>query len=200
MIYAVIDTNVLVSAALAKDQNKSVPYMIIKEIAKKSFVPLIDNAIVEEYSEVLGRSKFCLQKNVSNEILNTVVANALKVSVPKTGKILPDMDDVIFYDVAFGNKDKGAYLVTGNIKHFPDCDFVVTPRNFLSVVNPVVPSVVNDCQVIYDPTGLLEALRKLNENAHKNGTAGMSEEEIEAEIMLMHKERREQKKVWWMPN
>lgn len=200
MIYAVIDTNVLVSAALAKDQNKSVPYMIIKEIAKKSFVPLIDNAIVEEYSEVLGRSKFGLQKNVSNEILNTVVANALKVSVPKTGKILPDMDDVIFYDVAFGNKDKGAYLVTGNIKHFPDCDFVVTPRNFLSVVNPVVPSVVNDSQVIYDPTGLLGALRKLNENAHKNGTAGMSEEEIEAEIMLMHKERREQKKVWWMPN
>ncbi len=58
-------------------------------------------------------------------------------------------------------------------------------------MNPVVPSVVNDGQVIYDPTGLLEALRKLNENAHKNGTAGMSEEEIEAEIMLMHKERRE---------
>ncbi len=87
MIYAVIDTNVLVSAALAKDQKISVPYMIIKEIAKKSFVPLIDDAIVEEYSEVLGRSKFGLQKNVSNEILNTVVANALKVSVPKTGKI-----------------------------------------------------------------------------------------------------------------
>lgn len=191
MIFAVIDTNVLVSAALARNQKNSVPYLILQEILKKSFVPLVDDSIVGEYNDVLFRKKFDFIHNEAKNVINVVMANALKVSVPKTGKILPDMDDVVFYDVAFGNQDKGAYLVTGNIKHFPDCDFVVTPRNFLSVVNPVVPSVVNDGQVIYDPTGLLEALRKLNENAHKNGTAGMSEEEIEAEIMLMHKERRE---------
>lgn len=191
MIFAVIDTNVLVSAALARNQKNSVPYLILQEILKKSFVPLVDDSIVGEYNDVLFRKKFDFIHNEAKNVINVVMANALKVSVPKMGKILPDMDDVVFYDVAFGNQDKGAYLVTGNIKHFPDCDFVVTPRNFLSVVNPVVPSVVNDGQVIYDPTGLLEALRKLNENAHKNGTAGMSEEEIEAEIMLMHKERRE---------
>lgn len=46
---------------------------------------------------------------------------------------------------------------------------------------------------IEDPTGLLAAFRAANENAHRNGTAGMSEEEIEAEIKLMHEERRKKK-------
>ena len=40
-----------------------------------------------------------------------------------------------------------------------------------------------------DPTGLLAALCKANDNAHKNGTAGMSEEEIEKEIKEMHSKR-----------
>lgn len=43
---------------------------------------------------------------------------------------------------------------------------------------------------IEDPTGLLAAFQVLNANAQKNGTIGMSEEEIEAEIKLMHEERR----------
>ena len=33
-----------------------------------------------------------------------------------------------------------------------------------------------------DNSRLMQALYALNEEAHKNGTAGMSEEEIEAEI------------------
>ena len=44
-----------------------------------------------------------------------------------------------------------------------------------------------------DPTGLLAALCKANDNALKNGTAGMSEEEIEKEIQAMHEERRKKK-------
>ena len=44
-----------------------------------------------------------------------------------------------------------------------------------------------------DPMGLLSSLQALNANAQKNGTAGMSEEEIEAEIKLMHEERRKKK-------
>ena len=190
MFYAVIDTNVLVSAALTKNRDSSVPYMILREIAKKRFVPLIDEAILNEYTDVLNRPRFNFATSVIENILNTMLINSLKVSVSPTGKILPDMDDVIFYDVAFANQDKGAYLVTGNTKHFPDCEFVVTPRTFMNIVNPVIPSVVNEDNAIYDPTGLLAAFQVLNANAQKNGTIGMSEEEIEAEIKLMHEERR----------
>lgn len=58
------------------------------------------------------------------------------------------------------------------------------------MINPTIPLVVNDNGAIYDPTGLLAAFKAANENALRNGTAGMSEEEIEAEIKLMHEERR----------
>lgn len=190
MLYAVIDTNVLVSAALARNQIESVPYLILLEILKKSFIPIVDESIVEEYKEVLFRTKFGFIHKEAENVIEIILKNALKVSIPSTGKILPDMDDVIFYDVAFANQDKGAYIVTGNTKHFPDCEFVVTPRTFLNMINPTIPLVVNDNGAIYDPTGLLAAFKAANENALRNGTAGMSEEEIEAEIKLMHEERR----------
>ena len=40
-----------------------------------------------------------------------------------------------------------------------------------------------------DSSRLMQALYALNEEAHKNGTAGMSEEEIEAEIKAARAER-----------
>jgi len=192
MIYAVIDTNVLVSAALARNQSESVPYLVLREILKKTFVPLVNDSVVDEYKEVLSRQKFGFIQKEAENVIKVILMNALKVSVSPTGKILPDMDDVIFYDIAFANQDKGAYLVTGNTKHFPDCEFAITPRSFLSILNPTIPSIVNDCRAVYDPTGLLATLQAVNETAHRNGTIGMNEEEIEAEITLMHEERRKQ--------
>ena len=41
-----------------------------------------------------------------------------------------------------------------------------------------------------ESSGLMTALRALNEEALKNGTAGMSEEKIEAEIKSARAERR----------
>jgi len=46
---------------------------------------------------------------------------------------------------------------------------------------------------IDDPMGLLSSLHALNANSQKNGTIGMSEEEIEKEINQMHAERRKKK-------
>ena len=46
---------------------------------------------------------------------------------------MPDEDDRIFYEVAL-SKD-AARLVTGNLKHFPKADFVVTPAEFLQVLS-----------------------------------------------------------------
>lgn len=41
------------------------------------------------------------------------------------------MDGVI---VMKKRKDKDAYLVTGNIKHFPQEPFVVTPREMMEII------------------------------------------------------------------
>lgn len=48
----------------------------------------------------------------------------------------PHLKDVVFYEVVMeGRKEyDDAYLVTGNIKHFPIKSFVVTPREMLDIM------------------------------------------------------------------
>ena len=58
MYYAVVDTNILVSAALAKDHLQSVPYAVFQGVSKHLFTPIVDENIVEEYYDVMSRSKF----------------------------------------------------------------------------------------------------------------------------------------------
>ena len=40
--------------------------------------------------------------------------------------------DVVFYEVTLSKED--AYLVTGNIKHFPQKPFVVTPAEMIAII------------------------------------------------------------------
>ena len=45
------------------------------------------------------------------------------------------MKDLPFYEAVLEKQDKDAYLVTGNIKHFPDKAFIVTPNQLLEILN-----------------------------------------------------------------
>ena len=48
---------------------------------------------------------------------------------------VPDAKDVVFYAVLMEKrKEEEAYLVTGNLKHFPIRTYVVTPREMLDVM------------------------------------------------------------------
>ena len=51
-----------------------------------------------------------------------------------TGEILPDMKDLPFYEVVMEKQPDDAYLVTGNIKHFPKKPFIVTANEFLDIL------------------------------------------------------------------
>lgn len=47
----------------------------------------------------------------------------------------PDPKDQVIYEVVMEErKSESAYLVTGNIKHFPEKTFVVTPRQMLDII------------------------------------------------------------------
>lgn len=48
---------------------------------------------------------------------------------------LLDMDDLVFYEIAMEKRDDGAYLVTGNQKHYPVRDFIVTPAEMMEILN-----------------------------------------------------------------
>ena len=55
--YAVIDTNVLVSALLTRHEDAS-PLQVVKRLFRGDIIPLYDEEIVGEYAEVLRRPKF----------------------------------------------------------------------------------------------------------------------------------------------
>jgi hypothetical protein len=44
------------------------------------------------------------------------------------------MDDLIFYEVAMEKRADNAYLVTGNQKHYPIKDFIVTPAEMVEIL------------------------------------------------------------------
>ena len=190
MIFAVLDTNVLISAALAHNKY-SIPYSVFRGVVERRFVPLVDDNIVREYWEVFSRPKFSFMQETINDIVGNTIKFAINQPVPPSGIELPDGDDVVFYDVARAHQDKGAYLVTGNLKHFPNCGFAVSPRDFMNIITPNKGNhMVNDNSAVYDPTGLLAALHEAQRQAHENGVDNLTEEEIEAEIKAARAERK----------
>ena len=131
--YAVIDTNVLVSAVLSgKDDAATV--QVIGKVLSGEIIPVYSSAITKEYREVLSRKKFGLPGGMVEYLLLAIEKYGILVSPSPSGVVLPDMKDLPFYEVVLEKRDDGAYLVTGNIKHFPKEPYVVTPRELLDVL------------------------------------------------------------------
>ena len=55
--YAVIDTNVLVSALMAKHSDSAL-LQVMRAVFSGQIIPLYHREIIEEYREVLSRAKF----------------------------------------------------------------------------------------------------------------------------------------------
>ena len=130
--YAVIDTNVLVSAMLKWN---SVPGHIIELVFDNLIVPVLNREIVEEYKEILSRSKF----HLSNDIVEDIIESLTEIGIFVEGETLDidfiDEKDRMFFEVVMEErKEEDAYLVTGNIRHFPVQPFVVTPRQMLDII------------------------------------------------------------------
>ena len=130
--YAVIDTNVLVSALLKEG---SAPWEVLQETLGGIIIPLVNDDILDEYGEVLSRAKFGFTKQAVNDLLAELSKRAVFVNPARTEDILPDPDDAVFYEVVMTVQDSSdAYLVTGNLKHFPIKPFIVTPRQMLDLI------------------------------------------------------------------
>lgn len=94
--YAVIDTNVLVSAML-------------------------------KWESIPG--------NIVQDILDQMERAGIYIDAEELGITLPDLKDIVFYEVVMEErKSEDAYLVTGNLKHFPAKPYVVTPRQMLDII------------------------------------------------------------------
>ena len=127
MVFAVIDTNVIVSALLAQNRSDSTPFSILNAVFRGVIIPVVSNAILKEYQEVLNREKFGFDKKKIERFLDQFKAQASIINPPHANITLPDKKDVRFYEAAMVYLELGGILITGNIKHFPDCPFAVTP-------------------------------------------------------------------------
>lgn len=131
--YAVIDTNVLLSALLSKNED-SATVRVLNAVFDGVIIPLYHQDILFEYSEVFHREKFHLQEEIIQTILESIKQYGVEVFPQPTGAVLIDMNDLIFYEVAMEKRDNGAYLVTGNQKHYPFRDFIVTPAEMMTIM------------------------------------------------------------------
>ena len=127
-----IDTNVLVSAMLKWD---SAPGIVLALAFDGPIIPILNKEIVAEYREVLSRPKFHFTEDIIRDVMDSLNAVGVYVDAEKIDIELPDPKDRVFYEVVMEErKQKDAYLVTGNIKHFPDAAFIVTPRQMVDLI------------------------------------------------------------------
>ena len=130
--YAVLDTNVLVSALL---KSGSTPWKVAAEALIGDIIPVLNDDINAENEDVLRRPKFKFEERAVRILLDELKRRAVYADAGAVEDIIPDPKDVAFYAVLMEKrKEDEAYLVTGNLKHFPVRTFIVTPREMLDIL------------------------------------------------------------------
>ena len=126
MINLVIDTNTIVSAVISPNGN---PAKVIKLLATNANMQIYYSVdILDEYKRVLSYERLNLPIENRENMLNLIRELGILIE-PKLSTIsFADENDRVFYDVA---KTVDAYLITGNLKHFPSESRIVTSTQFV---------------------------------------------------------------------
>ena len=132
-VHAVIDTNVLISSLITTNF-ESPTISIIREITKGNIVPIYSDYLMTEYREVLSRSKFKIPDEILELVLKMFIENGLKFEPTDEFVIMPDPDDTPIFLITMQTRELDSYLVTGNTKHYPAADYVVTPRRMMDIL------------------------------------------------------------------
>lgn len=132
MVYAVIDTNIIVSSFITRNPYSSTRRVINSMLSGK-IKPLYNDEILDEYFDVLNRSKFHLSEIKIHELLNFFKENGIDTSRFPFDGDMPDEDDRVFYEVSLSKED--SFLVTGNLKHFPKTPKVITAAQMIEILD-----------------------------------------------------------------
>jgi putative PIN family toxin of toxin-antitoxin system len=130
----VIDTNVLVSAAIKPAGLQRTVFLIAISKPARLYV---SPPILQEYSEVLARPELRVRKGLRLQLLQLIKNHSHTVVPTRQLEATTDPADNIFLECA--DVARADYLVTGNQKHFPRFwkkTKVVTPREFVSLAAP----------------------------------------------------------------
>ena len=132
MTFAAIDTNVLVAALLTKHADAATA-RVLRASLDGRVAMLVSAEILAEYREVLARPKLQLPAAQVAEILAAAEQSGVGTGRVASEWAFPDESDRVFYEVALAGRVFGAMLVTGNLRHYPAADFVVSPARFCEI-------------------------------------------------------------------
>lgn len=158
--YAVIDTNVLVSSLLTSNSDSPV-VQVVNAVRSNEIIPMYNDVILEEYTEVLHREKFGFDNSTVEDMLSMIKNRGINCERKPVSEFLPDADDVVFYEVAMSREY--SYLVTGNLKHFPKNGHVVSPADMmliieLGIIRPEILSEPDSLPYMSIPLGDINAI------------------------------------------
>ena len=146
--YAVFDTNVLVSFFLTRNMASPI-VKVVESIRKDIIIPMYSDEVLNEYSEVMQRDKIGIEAERIKELITMITQKGINCSRKPVQEIFPDPDDIVFFEVAMSRDD--SYLVTGNLKHFPQNGRVVSPAEMLFIIESGEknPQYLNDSESGY---------------------------------------------------
>ena len=128
MIYAVIETNVLVTAAKSHKPNSSAS-RVLNLVFSGIVQPLVCEEILAEYEGILNLPVLAIPQEKASAILSKFKEDGINPGRTPSDEEQPDPTDQVFYEISLSVED--AYMVTNNKKHFPETPIVVTPSEFL---------------------------------------------------------------------
>jgi len=123
----IIDTNVIVSSIITPSGKSA---MIMRMFFSGAIQAVFSPQIIDEYKRVLSYKKLGIAEDTKTEIIEVILELGSIIEPSVSSFSMPDESDRIFYDTA---KESGGILITGNIKHYPDEPFIMTPSKFVAL-------------------------------------------------------------------
>ena len=120
----VLDTNIIISSAISAKGN---PSAIMELVSVQAIHVYYNDEILDEYKRVLAYERLKIEPNKQAEIIEKIKEVGISITPSASTVPLPDENDRIFYDTA---RDTEAILITGNIKHYPNEPFIMTPADY----------------------------------------------------------------------
>ena len=105
----------------------------MEKVLKKEIIPLYSKEILDEYRNVLHRKKFNFSENVVNYMISAIENFGILKNPREVEITLTDMKDLPFYRIILDNEE--SYLITGNLKHFPKNNRIISAREFLNLID-----------------------------------------------------------------
>jgi putative PIN family toxin of toxin-antitoxin system len=94
-VFAVIDTNVIVSALISKNPESS-PLLVLAHVYSGTITPVFNADILQEYREVLSRKKFHLHPLDIEDALQVIQDYGLNVERTEVkDEVFPDPNDIV---------------------------------------------------------------------------------------------------------